>query len=182
VAKFGGTPTVSFELFDNDVLRQANAMSFGQAQLPTFDLKNARFVISFGADFLGTWNSPVSQSMGYGNMRGGRPGVRGSFAQVESRMTTTGASADEWVPVKPGTDGVLALGLAHAILEHKLKPATNGRAGAQIAGWAAGLPDYSPEKVEQITGVKAARRRSQPLPPDAIKAATTVISRADLIA
>jgi anaerobic selenocysteine-containing dehydrogenase len=157
VAKFGGTPTVSFELFDNDVLRQANAISFGQAQLPTFDLKNARFVISFGADFLGTWNSPVSQSMGYGNMRGGRPGVRGAFVQVESRMTTTGASADEWVPVKPGTHGVLALGLAHAILEHKLKPATSGRAGAQIAGWAAGLPDYSPEKVEQITGVKAAR-------------------------
>ena len=41
--------------------------------------------------------------MGYGHMRRGRPGMRGSFVQVESRMTTTGASADEWVPVKPGT-------------------------------------------------------------------------------
>src|SRR5262245_4807021 len=157
LAKFGASPAVSYELFDNDVLRQANAISFGQAQLPTFDLKNARFVISFGADFLGTWNSPVSQTMGYGHMRGGRPGIRGSFVQVESRMTTTGASADQWVPVKPGTHGVLALGIAHAILEHKLKPATNGRASAQIAGWSAGLPDYSPEKVEQITGVKPER-------------------------
>src|SRR5215471_13268829 len=91
LAKFGGSPAVSFELFGNEVLRQANALSFGQAQLPTFDLKNARYVISFGADFLGTWNSPVSQSMGYGHMRAGRPGIRGSFVQVESRMTTTGA-------------------------------------------------------------------------------------------
>jgi len=157
LAKFGGSPAVSYELFGDEVLRQANAMSFGQAQLPTFDLKNARFVISFGADFLGTWNSPVSQTMGYGHMRGGRPGIRGSFVQVESRMTTTGASADEWVPVKPGTHGVLALGIAHALLEHKLKPASSGRASAQIAGWAAGLPDYSPDKVEQITGVKASR-------------------------
>ena len=68
-------------------------MSFGPAQLPTFDLKNARFVLSFGADFLGTWNSPVSQSAGYGELRHGRVGIRGSFVQVESRMTTTGASA-----------------------------------------------------------------------------------------
>src|SRR4029078_13348197 len=123
---------------------------FGQAQLPTFDLKNARFILSFGADFLGTWNSPVSQSMGYGHMRRGRPGIRGTFVQVESRMTTTGASADEWVPVKRGTHGVLALGIAHATIAGKLKPASSGRASSQISGWSAGLADYAPDKVEQI--------------------------------
>ena len=32
----------------------------------------------------------------------GQPGVRGKFVQVESRMSQTGANADEWVPVKPG--------------------------------------------------------------------------------
>ena len=46
-------------------------------------------------------------------MRQGRPGVRGTFVQVEPRMSQTGANADEWVPAKPGTEGVLALGLAH---------------------------------------------------------------------
>ena len=98
------------------MLRRANGLSFGHAQLPTFDLARARFVISFGADFLGTWNSPVAQALRYGDMRRGRPGVRGSFVQVESRMTQTGANADEWVPARPGTEGVLALGLAHVIL------------------------------------------------------------------
>ncbi len=112
-------------------LRRANALSFGREQLPTFDLPNARYVLSFGADFLGTWNSPTSQGHGYGLMRQGRPGIRGMFVQVESRMSQTGANADQWVPVKPGTEGVLALGLAHVIMAAKLRPAgAGGRAGA----------------------------------------------------
>src|SRR6185295_18210330 len=107
-------------------------------------LARSRFVLSFGADFLGTWNSPVSQSAAYGAMRQGRPGVRGMFVQVESRMTLTGANADQWVPVKPGTEGVLALGLAHVILANKLRPDSGGRAGAHIDGWSGGLSAYTP--------------------------------------
>lgn len=154
---FGAPSAVQYELFGDDVLRRANAMSFGHEQLPTFDLENSRFVLSFGADFLGTWNSPVAQSAGYGHMRSGRPGIRGSFVQVEARVTPTGASADEWIPVNPGTDGVLALGIAHVLMREKLRLADGGRAGALIAGWSSGLADYSPDKVEAITGVNATR-------------------------
>src|SRR6185369_15652003 len=111
--------------------------------------------ISFGADFLGTWNSPVAQSGAYAAMRQGRPGLRGALVQVESRMSLTGASADEWVPVKPGTEGVLALALAHVIVANKLRPGDAGRAGAAIEGWTSGLPDYAPARAEQITGVPA---------------------------
>ena len=77
--------------------------------------------------------------------------------QVESRMSQTGANADQWVPATPGTEGVLALGLAHVIMAAKLRPAARGRAGALIDGWSAGLTDYAPEQVEKITGVAAAR-------------------------
>src|SRR5262249_22699196 len=49
--RFGAGPAVAFELFDDDVLRHANFLSFGQRQLPTFDLARTRYVISFGADF-----------------------------------------------------------------------------------------------------------------------------------
>ena len=156
-AKFGAPSPVVHELFSDDLLRRANQMSFGFAQLPTFDLSNANYVIGFGADFLGTWNSPVAHSAAYGRMRRGRPGVRGAFVQVESRMTPTGASADEWVPAKPGTEGVLALGIAHIILREKLRPADAGRAVALIDGWSAGLPDYAPDKVAAITGLSAKR-------------------------
>jgi anaerobic selenocysteine-containing dehydrogenase len=158
LAKFGAPAPITFEVFGDGVLRRANDISFGHAQLPTLDLARSRFVISFGADFLGTWNSPVAQSAAYGVMRQGHPGQRGAFVQVESRMSLTGANADQWLPVKPGTEGVLALGLARVILAGKLRPFDGaGRAGAAIDGWASGLPDYTPERVEQLTGVAAKR-------------------------
>jgi anaerobic selenocysteine-containing dehydrogenase len=156
-ARFGAPAPMAVDVFGDAVLRRANAISFGHEQLPTIDLARSRFVIAFGADFLGTWNSPVSQSAGYGEMRQGPDGVRGKFVQVESRMSQTGANADEWVPVKPGTEGVLALGLAHVIVASKLKAADAGRAGAAIEGWGGGLADYAPARVEQVTGVAAKR-------------------------
>src|SRR5882672_4625270 len=158
LGRYGAPGPSTYELFGDDVLRRANALSFGRDQLPTFDLPNARFVLAFGADFLGTWNSPVSQNHGYGLMRQGRPGIRGAFVQVESRMTQTGANADEWVPAKPGTEGILALGLANVIMSAKLRPAdAAGRAGALIDGWSTGLSAYIPEMVEKATGVSATR-------------------------
>lgn len=154
----GAPPAVDSELFDDAVLRQANGMSFGRPQLPTYDLARANYVIAFGADFLGTWNSPVAQSVAYGEMRQGRAGVRGKFVMVEARVSQTGASADEWIYARPGTEGILALGLAHVIMEQKLHPMSDaGHAGALIEGWSKGLPDYTPPAVEASTGVPAAK-------------------------
>lgn len=156
--RFGAPPPITFEVFGEQVLRRANAASFGFEQLPTLDLAHSNYVIGFGADFLGTWNSPVSQNVAYGNMRRGRPGVRGKFVQVEPRMSQTGANADEWIPVRSGTEGVLALGLAHLILGSGLRSGEEaGRAGNLIEGWSDGLPAYSPDRVETITGVDASR-------------------------
>jgi anaerobic selenocysteine-containing dehydrogenase len=143
---YGAGQPVSFNPFDDEVLRRANARSFGREQLPTFDIAHSRYVISFGADFLGTWNAAVPQSAGYGEMRQGKPGQRGKFVQIEPRMSQTGANADEWVPANPGTEGVLALGMAHVIVKSKLRP-----------GDAAILAEYAPEEVAKRTGVKAER-------------------------
>jgi molybdopterin-containing oxidoreductase family iron-sulfur binding subunit len=68
-------------------------------------------------------------------MRQGRPGRRSKFVMFEPRMSQTGANADEWIPVQPGTEGILALGLAHVIMRDKLrKPEDAERAGELIAG------------------------------------------------
>ena len=49
---------------------------------------------------------------------------------IEPRVSQTGASADEWLAVRPGTEGAVALGLAHVILRDGLAPASGaGRAG-----------------------------------------------------
>ena len=110
--RFGAKPPVTYELFSDDVLRQANAISFGSHQLPTYDLANARYVISFGADFLGTWNSAVAHSAAYGRMRQGQKGMRPKFVHVDARLSQTAANADEFVACRPGTEGLLALAIA----------------------------------------------------------------------
>ena len=145
---------ISFEFFDEAVLRRANQLSFGYNQLPTFDLARSSYVISFGADFLGTWNSPVAQNLAYGAMRQERSGIRGKFVQVEARMSQTGANADEWIPAKPGTEADLVLGLAHVILTERLRQLETPNAlGTRFKGWREGLPDYSPTAVAWKTGV-----------------------------
>ncbi|MBZ5513681.1 MAG: molybdopterin-dependent oxidoreductase [Acidobacteriia bacterium] len=157
LAAYGAPPVVEFEFFEYAVLRRANALSFGRPQLPTFDFAQSNYVLCLGADFLGTWNSPVAQSIAYGQMRQGRPGQRGKFVMVEPRVSQTGANADEWIPARPGTEGVLALGLAHVVIDAKLRPAAAaGRAGNLIPGWSEGLRNFVPAEVEKQTGVPSA--------------------------
>lgn len=154
LSSFNRAQVVPFEPFDDSVLREANRLSFGHRQIPTYDLGHSNYVISFGADFLGTWNSPVANGIGYGAMRQGRSGIRGKFVQVECRMSQTGGNADEWIATKPGSEGHLALAFAHVILnQHLAKGAVAGTAASRIEGWRQNLPDYSPEAVAWKTGV-----------------------------
>ncbi len=92
---------------------------FGQPAMPFFDLGNADVVLSFGANFLETWLSPVAFTRGFAKMRRGNPKRRGYFIQFEARMSQTAAKADEWVPVRPGTEGLVALAIGKLIAEAK---------------------------------------------------------------
>lgn len=106
---------------------EAVAMSerwFGVPALPIYDISRAEVVYSFGANFLETWMSPVAQSFDYGLMRQGQLGGRGFLAHFEPRLSSTAAAADEWVPIRPGTEGSVALALGRIIVEEDL-----GRAG-----------------------------------------------------
>ncbi len=138
--RFGAKAPVTHELFSDDVLRQANASSFGSHQLPTYDLENARYVISFGADFLGTWNSAVAHSAAYARMKS-HPGTRPKFVHVDARLSQTAANADEFIACKPGTEGLLALALARLLGTDK----------------SAATLDYAPDKVAEKTGVPVAK-------------------------
>jgi anaerobic selenocysteine-containing dehydrogenase len=98
-------------------LAQAAQEMYGQAALPFFDMANADVVVSFGANFLETWLSPVAYTRGFSKMRKGRNGKRGYFIQFESRMSQTAAVADEWIPLRPGTEGLAAAALGRLFAE-----------------------------------------------------------------
>lgn len=155
---FGGQWAPLEPLEDTTLLRTVLSKTFplytGWGPLPHFDLANARFVLSFGADFLGSWLSPVQYAVAYGKFRG-RPGARGTLVQVEPHLSSTGASADQWVPIKPGSEGALALALAYVMISENLVTP----AAARSAGLAPGSPAleaHRPPAVAQATGISEA--------------------------
>lgn len=108
----------AFGMFEaRNTLAEAAGRVFGQRGLPVFDLANADVVFSFGANFLETWLSPVAYSRGYAYMRRGGDYRRGYFVHFEARLSQTASKADEWVPVKPGTEALLALALGRLVAE-----------------------------------------------------------------
>jgi anaerobic selenocysteine-containing dehydrogenase len=94
-------------------LVKAAEEALGHKGLPFFDVGNADFVISFGANFLETWLSPVAYTRGYAGMRKRNLGGRGFFTQVEARMSQTAVKADEWIPARSGTEGMVALAIGY---------------------------------------------------------------------
>jgi len=85
-----------------------------------YDLENSNFILSFGYSLLETGWSPVLAHRTYGYLRQERPGAKAKIVQVEPRLSMTAAKADQWIPINPGTDGALALGLAHVIVREGL--------------------------------------------------------------
>ncbi|MFQ5480035.1 MAG: molybdopterin-dependent oxidoreductase [Thermodesulfobacteriota bacterium] len=146
-----GSPNYrQYELYDYRNLRLANKAAFSIDAIPHYDIAEADFVLSFGADFNSTWLSPVNYGRAYGEMRQGG-GVRGRLVHVEPRMSLTGANADEWVPVRPGTEGIFALSLAYAIIDAGLYT------GGDAASWSRALAEYAPSVTAKTTDVAAAK-------------------------
>ncbi len=147
---FGGQH-VQFEPFAYEALRAANAKTFGLAVVPRYDVGAARSLFSFGADFLETFGAVTTQARGYAAMRANTAEGGGHFVTVGPRLSLTGANADEWVAVPPGGERAVALGMAHVILAENL-----GAPVAERGALASAVAAFTPEAVEQQTGVKAA--------------------------
>ena len=109
---------MTFQAMENAVLRKAIKDVFDQDVLPHFDIQNAQFLLSFGADFLSTGVSPTQYAREYGLFRQGEGSQRGYFVHADPRFSMTAASADEWIPIRPGTEGILALSIAYTIMKN----------------------------------------------------------------
>jgi anaerobic selenocysteine-containing dehydrogenase len=144
-------------------MREAVRRVFGQDQLPDFDVRNAHFVLSFGADWLESWISPVHLGIDYGRFRQGdyRPGAnfkphsadgkpRGYIVHISPHFDGTAANADEWIFCNPGTEGLVALSIAQVI-------ASEGLGDAGAFGGAPALANFAPERVFEQTGADPAK-------------------------
>ena len=116
-----GTPNyIRFRCLPPEKPALAHQLMQGVTAPLGYDLGEAQFILSFGAGLLEAWLGPVHTSQAFGRLRrsGARP--RGRFVQVDPRRSATAVKADHWVPIVPGTDGVLALGIANALIREGL--------------------------------------------------------------
>src|SRR2546422_315767 len=142
---------VTYEPFAFEALREGNRLAFGTAAIPWYDFANARYIVSFGADFMETWLSPVGYQNGFTRahaFESGRDGSMAKFVSVAPRLSLTGMSADEWIAAKPGTEFMLALAMAQVILAERLAAApADARALERL------LP--APQQVATLVGMEA---------------------------
>ncbi len=104
----------------NMSLNQAFYLTQGIDNLLAYDFENSNYILSFGTSFLSSWPSPVQSMKDYAFLRQGRPGKKAKIVQVEPRFSITASRSDRWIPVEPGTEGMLALGIAYVIIKERL--------------------------------------------------------------
>ncbi|MGE3526490.1 MAG: molybdopterin-dependent oxidoreductase, partial [Gemmatimonadales bacterium] len=148
VGALGGR-LVRYRAFAHAPLRLANRQVFGLDQLPAHDFSRARYIVSFGADFLETWLAPMENARGFAASHGKGNGEGARHVAFAARMSLTGMNADEWVAVTPGGDTAVALAMTSVILSER------SGSPADANGLRNSLSRFTPEWAQDESGVPA---------------------------
>ncbi len=136
----------------NDAYTSALRIMHGIDARPAFDFENSDFILSFGSGIIDGWGSPVRMFKANSIWKQNNAKIK----QIEPRLSNTAAKSDEWIPINPGTEAQLALGIAHVIITN---PNYNN---SFIQNYTSGfetfknlvIKEYTPEKVSKVTGVE----------------------------
>ncbi len=116
-AKYPGTNLVTYEAASNAAIAEGNKISFGKNVIPDYHFDKAKVIVSFGADFLGTWISPLEFTKQWVKNR--RPSkenpTMSRHIQFETNLSVTGSNADVRFPIKPSAEGVILISLYNQI-------------------------------------------------------------------
>jgi anaerobic selenocysteine-containing dehydrogenase len=111
-----------------------------------YDFENAGYVLSFGARLFEGWGNQARMHRVLNTWKAQNV----TFVQIDTLATRTASLATKWVPVKPGSEAFLAMGIAYKLIMNY------GKGGnlPELARWN-GLNDFAPDKVAEMTGVPA---------------------------
>lgn len=117
VAKYPNTKHIVYDPVSYSGMLLANEASYGKRTLPSYHFDKAQTVVSLGADFLGTWLSPVEFAKQYsaGRKISAKNKKMSKHYQVEAIHTITGAKADMRATCKPSQMGAVAVALYNKV-------------------------------------------------------------------
>ncbi len=147
LANYPGGRHVAYDGAVPEEIALGQELAYGQKITPHYRLDKADVVVSFGADFLGTYLSPVEFSKNFSAGRRADNGRMSRLICIEPALTLTGSNADEYFPVAPGDELKIALALANDIIvRNKIGSAGSAEAASLISS-------YTIEKVADETGI-----------------------------
>ena len=145
LAAVGGGTHIQSEFVPQSNQKKANEIAFRHSDLPVYSFEKAKYLLNFSTDFMENWGSIIENTRQFTEMHRYREGHKNKFVHVSPHVSMTGANADEWVPIKPGTEGLMALSIAHEVRQAK-------GTHEYLANY---LSDYAPETVAEQVGVEA---------------------------
>jgi len=117
LAKNPGSRHVTYDAVSYSAMLQANEATYGVRGIPSYHFENAKAIVSLGADFLGTWLSPVEFSKQYasGKKIDEKNPSMSKHIHFESVASLTGSNADEKYLHRPSETGAIAAALLSAV-------------------------------------------------------------------
>ncbi len=129
-------------------------MLFGRRDLPAYRIDQAEVLISFGADFLETWQSPVELARQYSLFR--TPQTRrgaltiGRASYVGPRLSMTASKCDEWIATAPGAQADVAWSILNVLLKQGM---VSKNSGFDLAALGKAVENFDPAATSARTGV-----------------------------
>ncbi len=108
--QFKGSEWVQYDPISYSGILEANKLSFGKQVIPDYRFDKAGLIVSFGADFLGTWLSPTEYIRQF-TQRRDPDGEMNYLIQLESNMSLTGSNADKRIRIKPSQETAILLNI-----------------------------------------------------------------------
>ncbi|MBF0201275.1 MAG: molybdopterin-dependent oxidoreductase [Desulfamplus sp.] len=123
-----------------------------------FDIESSDYLLSFGTGFIEGWGSPVGNFMANSS----RKDRNAKLVQVEYRLSSTAAAADQWIPAKPGSEADLALSICSVMITENLYDKDYAeKSGKNFDDFAKLVTEkYAPELITRTTGIDVPKIKS----------------------
>ncbi len=117
LAKYPGSKHVTYDAVSYSAMLLANEATNGVRAIPSYRFDNAKAIVSLGADFLGTWLSPVEFAKQYavGKKLDEKKPEMSKHIHFESVASLTGSNADEKYLHRPSETAAVAAALLSAV-------------------------------------------------------------------
>ncbi|MEZ6097015.1 MAG: molybdopterin-dependent oxidoreductase [Pirellulaceae bacterium] len=151
---FGTNTQLSHRSLCSGNRRAANLTFLWESDWDLNDVENTKYILNFGSNAFEAHQGHVPFAQ---RIQNGRYNNGAKMVTFDVRLSNTAGASDEWFSPFPGTDGAIALAMAHVILAEGLHDENfiNTWTNVSVNELREHLKENTPAWAEQISGVKA---------------------------